>query len=193
MAANPTYFDGDLRQALIDATIEAMAEGSFTRVSLRDVARRTGVSHAAPAHHFGDKAGLFGAVATEGFGLLADALRAANDHPGLDPTDRLVAVCAAYIDFSRSHPQHFEVMFQPDLLADPSRDLQLASARAYEELRRGVTAGAPELSNEDRDDLATAIWSLVHGMATLRHTGFVRDDDGLEAQRIVRAIAPALR
>lgn len=195
MAVNPTYYDGDLRQALIDSTIAAIAEGSFRRVSLRDVARRTGVSHAAPAHHFGDKAGLFAAVATEGFVLLGTALRDANEVPNLAPTERLVAVCSAYVMFPLAHPQHFEVMFQPDLLVDPSRELQLASARAYEQLRRALSAGSPARGDErddERDDRATAIWSLVHGMATLRHTGFVQDGGGLEAQRIIRTIAKGL-
>jgi AcrR family transcriptional regulator len=69
------YHHGDLRRALIDAAVQAIAEVGPAAVSLRDLARRTGVSHAAPAHHFGDKAGLLSAVAADGFRCLAATLR----------------------------------------------------------------------------------------------------------------------
>src|SRR5919112_6813183 len=70
------YHHGNLRRALIDAALTAVAQQGPAALSLRDVARRAGVSHAAPTHHFGNKAGLLTAIAAEGWDLLADALTA---------------------------------------------------------------------------------------------------------------------
>src|SRR3954451_21225511 len=101
-----SYHHGNLRRVLIDKALEAIADDGVAALSLRDVARRAGVSHAAPAHHFGDKAGVLTAIATEGFELLAGATRAASG----DLLDRGLA----YIRFAVEHPAHYEVMFRPD-------------------------------------------------------------------------------
>ncbi len=73
MTDTRAYHHGDLRRALLAAALEAIEESGPAALSLRDLARRAGVSHAAPAHHFGDKAGLLTALAAEGFDLLADS------------------------------------------------------------------------------------------------------------------------
>ncbi|HEY4419033.1 MAG TPA: TetR family transcriptional regulator, partial [Pseudonocardia sp.] len=73
------YHHGDLRRALLDTALQAVAEQGPAAISLRDVARRAGVSHAAPTHHFGDKTGLLTALAAEGWSLLADALTEAGE------------------------------------------------------------------------------------------------------------------
>jgi AcrR family transcriptional regulator len=154
------YHHGDLPRALLAAAIEVIDEVGPGALSLREVARRAGVSHAAPAHHFGDKAGLLTAVATEGYRLvraaLADAARQTGDF-------REVGV--AYVTFARTHRAHFEVMYRPELYhaGDPAlveaRDA--ASATLY-----GPTT---ELTGEpSQGTLAgVAAWSLMHGFATL--------------------------
>jgi AcrR family transcriptional regulator len=73
------YHHGDLRRAVLDAAVAAIAESGPAALSLRDLARRAEVSHAAPAHHFGDKAGVLTALAAEGYALLADALLETHD------------------------------------------------------------------------------------------------------------------
>src|SRR5918995_2060808 len=80
-AARP-YHHGDLPRVLLEAAVEAIDESGPAALSLRDLARRAGVSHAAPAHHFGDKAGLLTALAIEGFNRLADALDASREATG---------------------------------------------------------------------------------------------------------------
>lgn len=99
------YHHGDLRRALLAAALEAIEEVGPTALSLRDLARRAGVSHAAPAHHFGDKAGLLTALAAQGFDLLAQALVQAGDD--------LLEAGVAYVDFAVRHRAYFEVMFRP--------------------------------------------------------------------------------
>src|ERR1700690_3509118 len=108
-----THFDGDLRRSLLDAAIEVVVEVGADHVSLREVARRCGVSHAAPAHHFGDKAGLLTAIATEGFELFIEGVsQAAPPAPGtgavsrerdaVDPTAQLRELGLAYAQFAES-------------------------------------------------------------------------------------------
>ena len=99
--ADRPYHHGQLRQAILAAAVDALAESGPARLSLRELARRAGVSHAAPAHHFGDKAGLLTAVAVQGYELLGDALG------GAAATGDFAEVGVAYVLFAASHPGHF--------------------------------------------------------------------------------------
>ncbi len=124
-----TYHHGDLRRAILDAALDVIATNGPGALSLRDLARRACVSHAAPAHHFKDRTGLLTAVAAEGYALFADALAGAPD---------LRERGVAYVRFAATHPAHFQVMFQPDLHRTDDPDLLAARARATEALRAGV-------------------------------------------------------
>ncbi|MEU4679511.1 TetR/AcrR family transcriptional regulator [Micromonospora sp. NPDC023737] len=175
------YHHGDLRRALLDAAVEAIGESGPAALSLRDLARRAGVSHAAPAHHFGDKAGLLTALAVQGFDLLAWTLR--------DAGDDLLAAGVAYVDFAVRHRAHFEVMFRPELYRAHDPEVRAASDRAGGMLRDRV-AGLPArdggAGDPGRDALAA--WSIVHGFATLWLAGALPPrvgDDPREAARHV--------
>jgi AcrR family transcriptional regulator len=111
------YHHGNLRRVVLDAALVEIAERGPMQLSLRELARRAGVSHAAPAYHFGDKTGLPTAVAAEGFERLGDALSEGRDAGGF------LEIGLAYIRFAVSNPAHFEVMFRPELYRadDPSR------------------------------------------------------------------------
>ncbi len=102
------YHHGDLRRALLDTALDAIGEQGPAAVSLRDVARRAGVSHAAPTHHFRDKTGLLTAIAAEGWSLLADALSESAARSG-----SFGELGVAYVLFATSHPAHFAVMRSP--------------------------------------------------------------------------------
>src|SRR4051812_1871971 len=103
-AGKRAYHHGDLRRAVLDGALAAIEADGPAALSLRDIARRAGVSHAAPAHHFGDKAGVLTAIATEGYGVLAESLRQANEDGGA-----LVDGGSAYVRFAVTHRAHFEV------------------------------------------------------------------------------------
>src|SRR5829696_3636865 len=107
MTKSGSYHHGALRAAVINAALEVISESGPGAVSLRDLARRAGVSHAAPAHHFGDKAGLLTAVAADGFERLAATLRQAYQTTG-----SFLEVGVAYVRFAVTHRAHFEVMFR---------------------------------------------------------------------------------
>ncbi|MEU2234324.1 TetR/AcrR family transcriptional regulator [Streptomyces vietnamensis] len=151
-----TYHHGDLRQAILAAALDVIAAEGPGALSLRDLARRAGVSHAAPAHHFKDRTGLLTAIATQGYGLLAEALADAPD---------LRERGVRYVRFAVAHPAHFQVMFQPDLHRADDPELLAAKERAATELRAGVTA-LPAGTDAPRDT-GVAAWSLAHGFATL--------------------------
>ncbi|MEU3689608.1 TetR/AcrR family transcriptional regulator [Streptomyces narbonensis] len=156
-----TYHHGDLRQSVLAAALDVIAAEGPGALSLRDLARRAGVSHAAPAHHFKDRTGLLTAIATEGYDLLAAALSG---------TPELRERGVRYVRFATDHPAHFQVMFQPDLLRADDPELLAAKERASAELRAGV-AGLPDVP--DARTAGIAAWSLAHGFATLVLTGNV--------------------
>src|SRR5262245_18217916 len=133
------YHHGNLRRALLDAALELVREQGVVTLSLREVARRASVSHAAPAHHFGYKAGLLTALATEGFEQVAAALRAAAER-SQRPELRFAWTGWAYVMFAAEHRAYFEVMFSPELLrfADPA--LAQSAVEAYQVLLDCVRA-----------------------------------------------------
>ncbi|WFF02875.1 TetR/AcrR family transcriptional regulator [Micromonospora sp. WMMD964] len=184
MTETRAYHHGDLRRALLVAAQEAIEEVGPTALSLRDLARRAGVSHAAPAHHFGDKAGLLTALAAEGFDRLAQALVRADDD--------LLEAGVAYVDFAVRHRAYFEVMFRPELHRADDPELLAARERAGAALRSGVAAlpggGAP--ADTDRDALAA--WSIAHGFATLWLAGAlpnrVGDNPSDAAREVLRRL-----
>ncbi|MFJ9367130.1 TetR/AcrR family transcriptional regulator [Nocardia sp. NPDC101769] len=155
------YHHGDLKATLLAAAADQVANDGVDSISLRALAQRVGVSHAAPAHHFGNRQGLFTELAIEGYGLLEQELHSAAGN------FREMAV--AYIRFMLQHPGHFDVMFRTDLLAADDERLIAAREGSGRELRTGVT----ELDNPVADSRATqlAAWSLVHGFAALWRAG----------------------
>jgi AcrR family transcriptional regulator len=190
------YHHGALREALIDAAEAVLAERGLEGFSLREVARRSGVSPAAPAHHFGDAAGLLAAVATLAFDGLTAALQAGNARGGTDPVARLREQGVGYVGFALRHPGRFGLMFR----YGPHKDEALARSAhaAFMALEQGVRdlCGAPlptPLAPEQSNALLS-IWSVVHGFAHLALAGQFDDmapPGGREAM-LRTALAPLL-
>ncbi|MFF5984592.1 TetR/AcrR family transcriptional regulator [Streptomyces olindensis] len=182
--AGRPYHHGDLRRAILTAALDAIAVDGPSGLSLRDLARRAGVSHAAPAHHFKDRAGLLTAIAAEGFGLLAAALREAAD---------LKEAGVRYVRFAREHPAHFQVMFAPELLRAGDLELTTARALASDALREAVTAVPPEGRGADARLAGVAAWSLAHGFATLLLSHNLDDPVGdRDPEEVFRVLAEML-
>jgi AcrR family transcriptional regulator len=184
MTATRSYHHGDLRRALLAAAVQAITESGPTGVSLRDLARRAGSPHAAPAHHFGDKAGLLTALAAEGFDLLADTLSAAQQRSG-----QFLEVGVAYVGFAVEHRAHFEVMFRPDLYHADDPAVRAAEARADAALYDGIGARLSEQTGADIRLAGVAAWSLVHGFATLWLNRALPAEFGEDPQTAARAVA----
>lgn len=168
------YHHGALREALIEASEAVLAERGVEGYSLREVARRAGVSPAAPAHHFGDANGLLAAVATLGFDELTAALEAGNARGGDDPVARLREQGIGYVDFALRYPGRFGLMFRSGGLHH-SAALECSANEAFQVLQRGVrelcgVAPDAELALAQQHALI-AIWSVVHGFAHLAAVG----------------------
>ncbi len=179
------YHHGDLRAALLAAAEEELASTGPEGFSLRAVARRAGVSHAAPAHHFGDSRGLLSALAAEGFRrfLATQAAREAQAPP--DPRSQLVAAGLGYIDFALARPTLFRLMFGSAKPDQASADLLAAGEAAYDHLAAQVAA-----VGGDMRDLA-AVWAMAHGLADLAMSGrlaALRDLPDLERDATLSAM-----
>jgi len=175
------YHHGNLGPALVSAALEELAESGPAAMSLRAVARRAGVTHAAATYHFGDRAGLLTAVAAEGYRLIAAALREAQQ------TGSFLEVGVAYVRFAVTHRAHFEVMYRPELYHRDDAELQRARADAAT-----LLYGTGPV---DRERLAAGVaaWSIVHGLATLWLNGNLPPQLGDDPEEITRLVATHLR
>jgi AcrR family transcriptional regulator len=155
----PNYHHGSLRPVILTAAAHLVAERGADRMSLRELARSAGVSHAAPAHHFTDRRGLFTALAAQGYQLLTEALITARGD--------FVDAALAYVRFAIGHPGHYLVMFNKSLLDVSDTELAAAEAAAATELSRGVATLRDPNALADPAGAQMAAWSLVHGFSTL--------------------------
>ena len=185
--APDSYHHGALREALVRAALESIEERGPAALSLRDVARRVGVSHAASAHHFGDKAGLLTEIAIEGQQLLADAMARAYDETGT-----FLEMGVAYVRVAVEHRAHFEVVYRPDLYrADDPRMVEV-QRRTGEIFQAGLATLTPEQAGPDLALAGLAAWSIVHGFAMLWLNGLVQPDIGDDPEALARGIASLL-
>jgi AcrR family transcriptional regulator len=164
------YHHGDLRQQLLSVTEQIILERGVDGFTLREAARRAGVSPAAPAHHFKDAKGLLTEVAILGFRDFGDALEAA-DQTSSDPAQRLHAQGEAYVHFALEQPARFRLMFHGDKLDTANPEFMEVSRRAYSVLDRAIHAatGTPleRVLAPEGYGLLLAVWSIVHGFSHL--------------------------
>ena len=179
------YHHGDLRAALTQAAAALLEERGVRGVTLREAARRAGVSHGAPYRHFAGREALLAELARDGFARLAAALNAAAPRGGR-------AVARAYIHFALAQPDRFRLMFalaagarRAEAWRDTLQDTTRAFARAFSDLAEA----------QDAQRAAAAAWSLVHGLAQLLLDGHLgaATGDGSADERFVDDVLGALR
>jgi AcrR family transcriptional regulator len=176
--ANPQpYHHGDLRRALIDTALELVTEEQDWAFSLREVARRAGVSHQAPYNHFPEKQDLLAAVAVVGFERLRDGMLRAI--AGIDDPETLIALIGrTYVHLGLENPALYRLMFGPALAdvgpGDRPMIARSAGARARavleEVIERGARSGVFAVSADNLKNqilAAHVFWSAVHGLTTL--------------------------
>jgi len=169
MSTSPPYHHGELRQAVLRTAGEVLEKAGLASLSLREVARRAGVSHNAPYRHFPDHDRLLVALVEEGFQMLLDALaRRPRREMG-----------EAYVDFALAHPQRFRLMLGGRVkLAHPDR-------RTYERLKQSFAD-----LGKDAPYAAAAAWGLVHGLSHLLLDGHFATE---ERKSFVRSVLGAVR
>lgn len=211
------YHHGDLRHAMIEAAEAVLAEKGVGGFTLRECARRAGVSPAAPAHHFGNLAGLLTAIATLGFDDLSATMEAAVAQADACGGDRLAAICEAYLAVALNRPGRFRVVFGRLGLKSGDEELRRAAVRAFGILVRetklalGRDVDGGELltrlpsSYGGDPDLAEIlfVWSVTHGFSTMLIDGQLGPFDqqpggrelllGLYSGRLMAMLRAAMR
>ena len=172
MRTTTTYHHGDLPTALLAAVGEIVEEKGAANVSLREAARRAGVSHSAPAHHFGDKDGLIAAYCHQGFDLMAERMQQALGEIDGDASspEMISAIGRAYVQFAADNPTHFDVMFRSGLEAVDEAahdDLERAGAMTMLEGLVGQLVASGVIEQDEAEVIAALLWSQVHGLASL--------------------------
>jgi AcrR family transcriptional regulator len=163
-----TYHHGDLRKALIAAALTAIAEHGAEQFTLRDAARRAGVSPAAPYRHFADRDDLLAAVAADCMLRLGAAMDEAVAHAGTtDPLDVFRATGLAYVRFAVEHPAHFRVMSMPAVVARTPADVGAAMTATDARMIAALTAAqkAGQIARDPIDQLMMTASCAVHGLA----------------------------
>jgi AcrR family transcriptional regulator len=196
------YHHGDLPRALVDAALAIIADEGIGAMTLRGVARRAGVSHAAPLHHFRDLEALHRAIAAEGFEKLAGHQRAMAEHAKGSALDRFRAIGIAYVDFAEREPAYFRAMFHPRV-ADSSVDPTLAASAGavFDLLLDAIRTAQAEgqVTADDPKELALVAWSTMHGLAALLmdgqldHKGLLRGDARKLAAKLTNRLFLGLR
>lgn len=170
MAKKTSYHHGDLRRALLDAALLVLSDKDARGLSLREVARRAGVSHTAPYRHFAHKEALLAAVAEEGFIAFGRHLKTALEPWQDDPLQALKATGVAYVRYACQHATHYRVMFGRNVdTCDEYPSLLAASTATFETLVGVMRAGQAQsvIKAGDPKHLALGAWAQVHGLAML--------------------------
>ncbi|MBX9617466.1 MAG: TetR/AcrR family transcriptional regulator [Caulobacteraceae bacterium] len=188
-SAKAGYHHGNLKPALVEAADAIIREKGIEGFSLREAARRAGVSIGAPAHHFGSATGLLTEVALLGYDSLGEALNA--DAASDDPAHDLRRLALAYVRFALAHPGRFRLMFRPDLINRDDPRYAEASTRALSGFAGAI--GRRAGSGTDRMADLFVVWSSIHGMANLILDGKAKYlFGGATPDHFVEAILPDL-
>ncbi|GAB4190112.1 MAG: TetR/AcrR family transcriptional regulator [Wenzhouxiangellaceae bacterium] len=176
------YHHGDLPTVLLEAAEAELAEHGLERFSLRAVAKRAEVSHAAPAHHFKDLNGLLTALAARGYERLVQFQQRRQKMAGSEPRSQAVASGLGYIDFAVAHPALFRLMFASERPDRADTHFAAASLAAFDKLVVEIqaVAGSDPYANPEAMIQLIAAWSVVHGLAELIVSGRAERPLGLE-------------
>jgi len=168
-----TYHHGNLRTALLRAAGKRLEKQGIAALSLREAARRSGVSHNAPYRHFADREALLAALAAQGFERLSQAMRGQTGR----------GMGEAYVRFALQHPQRFRLMFGAQIGLEKYPQLRAAAARAFDQLQAAFSG-----YGGDARSAAAAAWSLVHGLSHLILDGHFAQRDEELVKRVLGVV-----
>jgi AcrR family transcriptional regulator len=169
MTTGKRYHHGDLRRALLDTALDMLAEDNGWQFTLRELARRAGVSHTASYKHFPDKAGLLAELALLGFEQVRAALLAARPAQPISMRDEFLEMSRAYVQFGASHPNLYRLMFSSDARISPNARLQDRASAALDVLIELIERGQSDgwLRRRAVREQAGAAWAQLHGLVLL--------------------------
>ena len=182
----------DLRRTLLDASIDLVATEGLEALSMREVARRAGVSHQAPYHYFTDREAILAEIVAEGFRQLrAEMVSVAA--AAKTPAKRLSAIGRAYVAFALANPAHFTLLFRSELVpADKHKAAHACANAAFDLLVSTVDEVVRQNLGKPDPSLVLAAWSLAHGLATLMLEGKLKEQIGDSRRSQVAAVHDAL-
>lgn len=170
MPKKKTYHHGDLKNALIEAGAEILSKEGVSGLSLRKVAQKAGVSHAAPYAHFADKQALIAAISTEGYHRLYEALDAVGQRYACDPLRQLVEGAWAYVQFALNAPDHFKITLSGVVEKEKDYPAFVEMSRQSFALVVQIVEACQKarvLNRGPSDLIAVSLWSLIHGFVSL--------------------------
>lgn len=183
----------DLRSAILSASLALIEEEGVAALSMREVARRLGVTHQAPYHHFEGRGAILQAIVDEGFTKLWQALDRAVV-PGRPALENFAATGHAYVQFALANPGHFRMMFRPELLSERKNESGVPDGFAI--LVECVKACQREGHIPEGDPMPIVLlaWSTAHGIASLSLDGPARERKGLPGEgAVIDALIGLLR
>jgi AcrR family transcriptional regulator len=194
MATARTYHHGNLRSALLESAERTLARRGAAELSLRELAREVGVSHAAPRRHFADKQALLDALAEDGFDRIGREVEEAMSDAGASLSEQLGAFALAYVRFATEHAALLELMFAGKHRSD---SLHEAADRAFAApLALFATAQASgQVVPGDPERVGIVALATLHGLASLANNGMLGDaelDDVVEqaVERLILGLRP---
>lgn len=175
----PAYHHGDLRQAMLKAAGQLIEEGGLERFTLRECARRAGVSHGAPAHHFGDVRGLLTALAAESFEQMEQEMAAREAAAPTDAYAQLIANGQGYVAYAMANRGRFQLMFRSDCVDCEDVRLTTSGRSTYARLERHIAAvlAASASGQALEREKSLLSWVIVHGLSTLTLENRLFDGD----------------
>ena len=187
MTSKPSYHHGNLKHALIEAAIDCIRKDGADNLSLRALARKVGVSQAAPYRHFTDKQALLEEIVEDGFRILSSDMQQAMAQHADAPQQALLIGGQTYIQFAQAHPERYRLMYllkQHDSNNEPEIAPEQMSGCRYDAyallestLDKGIEHG--HFKVQDRDATLLSIWSMVHGFANLVIDGTIEASEDI--------------
>jgi AcrR family transcriptional regulator len=176
--------ENNFRQRVLKESLALIEEGGLDRLSMREAARKAGVSHQTPYYYFGDREAILAAIAGEGFSKLGQSLMRAAAQAGSEPIKAVEGMGRAYIDFALRHPGYFQAMFRADAVPlERYPEARKREDEAFGELVEGIDKAFSKQPAEVRRTMAIACWAMVHGLATLILEGSLARKIGIPRAR----------
>jgi AcrR family transcriptional regulator len=190
VAGEGRYHHGDLRRAILDAALELIAEAGMANLSLREVARKIGVTTGAPYHHFKDRGALLLEIAKQGFEQLLQRLRAARES---SEREELQAEAREYLQFAWENAARYSVMFSAEMAEQPyCAELKPIADQSFALVCASV-ARARQLGERASAEAALCVWAMLHGLAVLDQSGLLQEERREQERIGVEGVTAVLR
>ncbi|MBL4638919.1 MAG: TetR/AcrR family transcriptional regulator [Kordiimonadaceae bacterium] len=164
------FHHGDLKRELYDVAVSLLDQHGVSGVTIRAVARSAGVSHSAPVNHYKDRRALLTAIAQGQFETILKEIETALLKAPTEPKDRIKVFANTIMDFGFRYPHRYQLLWRADLIDHEDPSLLVVMDKVYDKLCYEIEHTVPK-ANVDKDTVAVALWSMVHGYVDMRLSG----------------------